>query len=225
VVYSDGSDKVKTTLFRYWDSELISKFMRHRTHFWYGGWTHVNTIGKAFQLSEKEAWDALPPERRHEIFEKWALENFQVACSLIYVLPIGSEAVTDGLEISPNIEFAWFEETKKRILRAGVRTAIVLNALLEQREASRLRQGSGVALPVEDFSPVRTGFPSWAKNLLSNVVILVVILAVFVYVTKYYSGPSSASGTHRKASVTSSSAMDSSVPPAASIQMKDSKLR
>jgi len=195
------------------------KFIKQRQHFWYGGWTHVNTLGKAVHIQEKEAWDKVLPENKHEIFENWALENRKIACDSIYNNPFTHEKVTENFEITTPLEFAWFEETKKRILRAGIRTAIVLNSLLEQREASRLRQGSGVLLLDDTNAPLRPTFPPWVKNITYNLVICLVILGVFIYVTKFYSGPPATTIHTRKSSPAPGS-------PAVQLkEMRESKLR
>eukprot|EP00918_Siedleckia_nematoides_P019901 GHVU01042386.1.p1 GENE.GHVU01042386.1~~GHVU01042386.1.p1 ORF type:complete len:347 (-),score=25.21 GHVU01042386.1:1062-2060(-) len=177
---------IQTNLFALWDTELIKKFANDRQSYWYGGWTHVNTLGKDFYEREKSSWEKRP---WNETFETWARENREIAVHRIYQNPMTGKALESGLVLSGPLEYMWIEEIKRRILRAGVRTAIVLNAVLENRDGTRLRQGSGVVLPDEDKVHVRVEKKKtpWLQNLLANLGIIAVVLVGFLYISRFFS--------------------------------------
>eukprot|EP01068_Selenidium_serpulae_P008781 Selendium_serpulae@DN5073_c0_g1_i1.p1 len=192
----DTDTKIDVPLYDVWNNDMIQKYRTYNAKFWDGGWTHVNSIGKAFYQAEKAKWDEYPLDQKEKAFMLWAEASRKYFCDSIMSLP-GGEKMTNGTDISPSVEHLWMEDIKRQILHAGVRTAIVLNSVLEQREvAGKLRQGSGIDLKDDDK---KATFPLWIRNLATNLLILVVVLLVFVYITKFYSGPSGSS-SHAKPS-------------------------
>lgn len=210
----DRNSKNDVSLYDLWNNDMIQKYRTLNSKFWDGGWTHVNSIGKTFFQQEKGKWDEFPVDQKEKAFFKWAEQSRKFFCENIMALPNGGEALTNGTDITPSLEHVWMEDVKRQILYAGVRTAIVLNSVLEQREvASKLRQGSGIDLKDDE---AKAAIPLWIRNCATNLLILVVVLLIFVYVTKFYSGPASAP-MHQKPPRTPTK---SSSPSNQSIRMK-----
>lgn len=183
----------QTTLYQYWDSDYIQKVSSQRPDFWFGGWTHVNTLpsGK-FAALEKE-WNDEPEATRSNLFEKWASESLSKACSSAYKDIHDDSPIVSGHEISTAYDSQIFAVFKEQLLTAGARTAIVLNYLLADRDLLKLRQGSGLVLKaaaVQRVDKAPETKPSISKHLRAfsiNMVIIVVVLGLLAYIAKYYS--------------------------------------
>eukprot|EP00916_Digyalum_oweni_P011168 GHVL01018543.1.p1 GENE.GHVL01018543.1~~GHVL01018543.1.p1 ORF type:complete len:390 (+),score=71.38 GHVL01018543.1:84-1253(+) len=197
-IYASFRNK-KHTLYDLWDSVLVQTTMQEKPAFWNGGWTHVNSIQKQFE-DEKKEWK----EKGPKMFKEWMQDNLNVACSSIYKDPttnqwIGDEFIVSGLQYR-----IWFEKMEDRLLVAGARTAIVLNSILETREAQSLRVGSGVSGivdPAEQIHPTvgrstSSRQSSWIIALGTNLCIVLIVLATFLYITKFY-GTGSSGGSHQ----------------------------
>lgn len=147
LIYTDAQrEKTQTTMFDYWDSALVQKFIQERAAFWYGGWTHAHSLGDKL-AGLRQQWDSEEPESRHLLFEKWATESLHHACDNIYKDPRTGALVPSGFESGSPYEYAAMELIKGQILTAGARIGFVLNSILAERDAVKLRQGSGVEVP------------------------------------------------------------------------------
>lgn len=184
---TDMHTVANVTLYSLWENDMIQKYRTMNAKFWDGGWTHVNSIGKSFFQQEKTKWDALAQDQKHRAFLAWAGDSRRIFCESIQNVPLRNVALTNSTEIYPALEHVWMEEIKRKILQAGVRVAIVLNSILEQREASKLRQGSGI-----DLNENKKGekLPPWIRNLGTNVLVFLIVMVLFMYITKFYAGPS-----------------------------------
>lgn len=195
-VYSDSrSEKKQTTAFNYWDSALVQKFIKERPAFWYGGWTHSHSLGDRLNELRRE-WEDHDQETRHLLFEQWATESLHLACNNIYKDPRSGAIIPSGYEVGSTYEFTAMELLKRQILVAGARTGFILNTILSGRDAAKLRQGSGVEVPLEDESlHGNLSVPSqrYFKSFCINFVIIVVVLGVFAYVSRFYSPTSTQS--------------------------------
>lgn len=189
------------SLYDYWDSALMQRFIAERPATWYGGWTHAHNLGPEKMAELKKEWESEPPETRHLIFERWASESLAKACSDIYKDPKFGSQIPSGFEVSPAFDYQALEVIKNQILIAGARIALVLNTILAERDAGKLRQGSAVAINLVD-SPSggkRLTHGTWVKNFAINSVIIVSVLGIFIYVTKFYANSKAAiTGQMRK---------------------------
>lgn len=147
LIYTDAQrEKRQTTMFKYWDSDLIQKFMISRPAIWYGGWTHANSLGEKLTAFRQE-WESQEADTRHELFEKWATESLQLACVSVYKDARGGAVIPSGFEVGSTYEYTSMDIIKRQILIAGARIGFVLNSILLERDAAKLRQGSGVEVP------------------------------------------------------------------------------
>lgn len=196
--YTDLSGKRKeTTLFDFWDSELIHTVATENPAYWFGGWTHANALGPRL-LAVKEEWEKQPADKKHLLFEKWALESLQKACAFIYS-DQKSQPVVSGYEAKTNYEYTAFELIKTQLLIAGARTALVLDAVLKDRDVVKLRQGSAIEILLGEEDPKRSGLSTssqrYFRSFCINVGIILVVLSVLAYVTRFYSPAAIASAT------------------------------
>lgn len=181
-----------TTLYSYWDHDLIEKIIAERQGSWYSGWTHVNGIKGMYEY-ERQRFQ----EKKEASFDLWAEESLKVACNSIYTNPSTHQTIADGFDVDADMEAAWIELIRQRILLAGARLSIVLNDILQSREAAKLRVGSSMpGVGEEEVVPsaARVAVSSWwVRNLAINLGIVIVVLGVFAYISRYYSsGVSSA---------------------------------
>ena len=158
---------------------------------------------------------------------RWASESLQVACNKVYKDPTQNTRLIPDFKTTPHMERQWgqvrysltdvmplvsislyrrmcicVQEMQQRILTAGARLVIVLNSILEQQEAKKLRQGSGVEVqgrsvgvhndpPIpptqrhtnvcvclvgEEEHKAKPRVPAWVRNLGTNLIIIVVVL-------------------------------------------------
>lgn len=154
VSYQDTNKVVHTNLYNYWDKDLVHKIIKDRPNFWYSGWTHYNSLGRPYFDSEQTVWNSKTAEQRMALFELWATDIFNASCTRVQRKQ-GNAAVLDAsseiellvpsqfMNTAANI-FMDFEFLKNKALVAGIRTSIVLNSILSNREAKKLRQGTGV---------------------------------------------------------------------------------
>ncbi|XP_055388661.1 uncharacterized protein LOC129617508 [Condylostylus longicornis] len=149
LIYTDAQrEKKQTTMFNYWDSALVQKSIQERPAFWYGGWTHSHSLGDRLTALRRE-WDSHESATRHLLFAKWATESLHLVCNSVYKESRSGAIIPNGFEIGSTYEFEALEVTKRQILTAGARIGFVLNTILSERDASKLRQGSGVEVPSE----------------------------------------------------------------------------
>lgn len=180
-----GEQKKSSSLFDIWDHELVERLANYRPVFWNSGWTHVNNV-KAFFEREKKLF----AENKGKQFKAWANESLQLLCGSIRMEGTNNQ-LSNPFTLTPGTEETWVNTLKTQILIAGARTAIVLNSILEAREASALRQGSGVQdVGAEGDESANTGLPAWLRNLLTNLLIIAIVLSILVYVTRFYSSGS-----------------------------------
>eukprot|EP00920_Eleutheroschizon_duboscqi_P039301 GHVT01094652.1.p1 GENE.GHVT01094652.1~~GHVT01094652.1.p1 ORF type:complete len:332 (+),score=68.55 GHVT01094652.1:178-1173(+) len=194
VTYGVGPSTSTTSLYEFWEGALIRKIIGERAWFWDSGWTHVNAVRHEHE-KERVAF-----EKEREIrFEAWADENMKIACNSIYTHPISKLALEGAATVDGALERAWFDLIKHRILTAGSRLAVVLNQILEDRNAASLRQGSGVSdvRDEDDHEDVKElvgrQLPNWVRNLLINISIMLLVLGVCIYGTRFYSSTASPS--------------------------------
>eukprot|EP00922_Rhytidocystis_sp_ex-Travisia-forbesii_P024753 GHVS01036317.1.p1 GENE.GHVS01036317.1~~GHVS01036317.1.p1 ORF type:complete len:428 (-),score=54.38 GHVS01036317.1:137-1324(-) len=177
--------KKRTSLFSYWDDELISKIVEERPQSWNSGWTHVHSIRQVYEDEKKKF-----AQKKEECFDDWAAESLKIVCDSIYTHPGSNQRITKKFSVDLGLEAVWFELMRQRLLLAGARVAIVLNDILQTREASKLRVGTSVVDVEEDLiggTPVPRQAPSWVRNLFTNLAIVSVVLALFAYISRYYS--------------------------------------
>lgn len=132
------------SLFDFWDKELTQVTIKENPGFWWGGWTHVTRTRVEFE-QDSERWK----KDGVLMFERWANESANFMCEKVYGLmqhPENSQPV----KIDEGLYETWKRELLSRILVAGARTAIVLNALLEHRPDGDLTAGTALHEDEED---------------------------------------------------------------------------
>mmetsp|Transcript_49801 Transcript_49801/g.132095 ORF Transcript_49801/g.132095 Transcript_49801/m.132095 type:complete len:348 (-) Transcript_49801:39-1082(-) len=185
------------TLFDFWDKELVQATMQENPSFWWGGWTHVQRIRAQFE-NDASVWK----EKETEMFTVWADETANFARRSVYTNPVTGRPLLEHQAAGPvRIDEALFQAWKRdmlnRVLLAGARTAIVLNSILQHREAHDLKDGS-VLEDEEDKKPRVTrvsagltqshGHITGIQALGINMSIFVIVLALFLYVQKIWQG-------------------------------------
>lgn len=194
-VFSAGSHRAdareEVSLYDYWDSALMQRFITERPATWYGGWTHAQNLGPEKLAELRKQWEGEPPETRHKVFQTWAEESLSKACNEIYKDPKFGAQIPSGFEVSPAFDYQSLELIKNQILVAGARIALVLNTILAERDAGKLRQGSAVAINLVESQGggKRMSHGAWVKNLAINSAIVLSVLGIFVYITRFYGNP------------------------------------
>jgi len=122
----------KTTMFDLWDSGLTQAIMHDSPSFWWGGWTHVQRTRVEYE-KDGEKWkkDGVVS------FDHWADETSKFLCENVHTNPVTGRHLWENqkeVSIDPNLFEIWKREMLSRMLVAGARTAIVLNAILKHRE-------------------------------------------------------------------------------------------
>eukprot|EP00922_Rhytidocystis_sp_ex-Travisia-forbesii_P057784 GHVS01085525.1.p1 GENE.GHVS01085525.1~~GHVS01085525.1.p1 ORF type:complete len:382 (+),score=73.19 GHVS01085525.1:127-1272(+) len=185
-----------TSLYGYWDDQLIDKIVRERPQSWNSGWTHVQSIPARYD-KEKQRF----AEKKENVFDDWAAESLKLSCDSVYRHPVSHHRMSKGFKIDNVLESVWFELIRQQLLLAGARVAIVLNDILQSREASKLRVGNSVVEGEDDLiegGAFPTESPSWLRNLGINLGIVTVVLALFAYISRYYSASSLQHVTRRQ---------------------------
>merc|ERR1712187_132425 len=134
----------KMSLYHLWDKEITQAVMKDSPGFWWGGWTHVQRTRVEFEKDGAQ-W-------KHDgvkLLEKWADETANYLCENVYRNPFSGRQIADELQngvfrLQENLYELWKREMLSKMLVAGARTAIVLNAILQNREAANLEGGTAV---------------------------------------------------------------------------------
>jgi len=134
----------ESTLYDIWDKEITQAVMRDNPGFWWGGWTHVQRTRVEY---EKDG--AALKEDGVKLLAKWADETANYLCDNIYKNPYTGRQISEELQngvfrLQENLYELWKREMLSKMLVAGARTAIVLNAILDQRDAANLGGGTAV---------------------------------------------------------------------------------
>jgi len=138
----------KVSLYDMWDREITQAVIKDSPGFWWGGWTHVQRTRIEYD-QDGEKWK----KEGINMFDKWANESVKFLCNTVYgnllaktgqdVLP---ETMSSGnFHVDEVLFESWKRELLSRLLVAGARTAIVLNSILQQREAINLQGGTAVS--------------------------------------------------------------------------------
>mmetsp|Transcript_129783 Transcript_129783/g.225550 ORF Transcript_129783/g.225550 Transcript_129783/m.225550 type:complete len:389 (-) Transcript_129783:58-1224(-) len=132
------------SLYELWDKALTQAVMAENPGFWWGGWTHVQRTRTEYEKDNGQ-WK----QDGMALFDTWADESAKFACEDIYKNPItgkllSEEAKNGVFRVEPNLYEAWKREMFSKMLVAGARTAIVLNSILQLREAGNLHSGTAV---------------------------------------------------------------------------------
>eukprot|EP00444_Apocalathium_aciculiferum_P064657 CAMPEP_0183559816 /NCGR_PEP_ID=MMETSP0371-20130417/92940_1 /TAXON_ID=268820 /ORGANISM="Peridinium aciculiferum, Strain PAER-2" /LENGTH=386 /DNA_ID=CAMNT_0025767799 /DNA_START=36 /DNA_END=1196 /DNA_ORIENTATION=- len=135
----------KSSLYEFWNRELTQLTIQGSPGFWWGGWTHVKRSHVEYHR-DGENW------KRDGVvsFDKWAEESAKYLCDNVYTNPISGRKLEEGLvngvfRIDENLYELWQREMLSKMLVAGARVAIVLNAVLHNRDAGQaLHSGSAI---------------------------------------------------------------------------------
>jgi len=149
----DGLGRNITVLFRgksmslydMWDHEITQTVMRDSPGFWWGGWTHVQRTRVEYE-KDGEQWK----KDGVKMLERWADETSRYVCENVYRNPLTGRSLLEDvqggvLKVDDNLYEVWKREMLVKMLVAGARTAIVLNSILQAREASSLKGGTAVS--------------------------------------------------------------------------------
>eukprot|EP00927_Polykrikos_kofoidii_P071986 TRINITY_DN68161_c0_g1_i1.p1 TRINITY_DN68161_c0_g1~~TRINITY_DN68161_c0_g1_i1.p1 ORF type:complete len:435 (+),score=61.69 TRINITY_DN68161_c0_g1_i1:111-1307(+) len=133
------------SMFDFWDKELTQATIRGEPTFWWGGWTHVKRTRVEFERD-----GALWKQNGAAEFWRWANETAEYMCHHVYLNPVTgrsilSEMKSGKLHVTEELFEQWKREMLSKMLVAGARTAIVLNAILAHREGmEQLHSGTAV---------------------------------------------------------------------------------
>jgi len=146
-------------------------------------------------------------------FDRWLGEAVSFACKEAYVHPTskknlaGPGAETQPIEIDATAYEAWKQLWLKQLLIAGERTAIVLNDILESKDASKLAEGSKVktkadeekAKEMKELSKERVAAAKATKSVhsggfsgsvfLTNLSIACVVVPLFLFIVNFGLSP------------------------------------
>eukprot|EP00397_Hematodinium_sp_SG-2012_P009622 GEMP01009713.1.p1 GENE.GEMP01009713.1~~GEMP01009713.1.p1 ORF type:complete len:342 (+),score=43.58 GEMP01009713.1:39-1064(+) len=148
----DFGKKIKVTyqkneysLFDFWDNEVGKTFVDY---------------GAVERLEEKDFADPL------SFFEHWAEESVKLVCDEIYGrLAKPNEPIPTTFEVNDETYAAWVELSRKQILKAGERTALLLENILEHLKSHEL---------TSEGRQYHFGESRRRKNLLTNLAIAAV---------------------------------------------------
>jgi hypothetical protein len=140
------------SLYEVWEGTLIDGVINnpYNPNFWWSGWTHYRSLNPEVVANIKKEWE----EKGIDAISNWIDESAQYSCNKIYSDPITKHRQhLDGgkgtpIEISLDVYAIWERDMKERILVAGTRLGIVLNAVLANKEGaggSKLRRGSALS--------------------------------------------------------------------------------
>jgi len=163
--------------YEYWDNVLINTFVQKQPNFWYSGWTHIRHC-KADYDKAVEQWR----EHGEKCFDLWAQESLKIACEQIF-----QNKLFTGSDV-PDISKGYNQAVKimkEQLLKAGVRTAVVMDALFTDEH--QFTHGSAIKQDLPKFhrekQPRHTllefGF---------NAILMFAMLGFFFWLLKRYSG-------------------------------------
>lgn len=136
----------RSTLFDFWDKELAQLTITGSPGFWWGGWTHVKRSHVEYE-QDGQAW------KRDGVvsFDKWAEETKKFLADSVYKHPSSGKSLVEGLQPGGEIQIDeqlyehWQRQMLSRMLVAGARVAIVLNAVLHNRDSGKqLHTGTAI---------------------------------------------------------------------------------
>eukprot|EP01056_Protomagalhaensia_sp_Gyna25_P005792 Protomagalhaensia_sp_Gyna_25__5791@NODE_84_length_5393_cov_96_575458_g65_i0_p2_GENE_NODE_84_length_5393_cov_96_575458_g65_i0NODE_84_length_5393_cov_96_575458_g65_i0_p2_ORF_typecomplete_len400_score76_92S1P1_nuclease/PF02265_16/3_1e27_NODE_84_length_5393_cov_96_575458_g65_i0301229 len=206
ISFVDNGRTKESTLFDYWDYELTQKTIRDRPNFWFSGWTHLNSLGRGFYEEQQRLWKDANHTGRAKLFKSWAEESFKSSCSRVqrkFNQPLDNANVERDLLVpdkhsyTPSGMFLDFEYVKAKLLTAGIRASIVLNSILDSRDAKKLRVGSGIQVQMDQnhaLNPLaasksqRTSIAQWSTNFGINFLIIITVLTAFGVFIRFSSG-------------------------------------
>jgi len=130
----------RVSLYDVWDHEITATIMKDSPSFWWGGWTHVQRTRVEYEM-DGNLW------KKDEVamFGQWADDSAKFVCENVYKRIPHEELQAGVFTLTETLYESWKREMLNRILVAGARTAIVLNAVLEQRDVGNLRSGTAVS--------------------------------------------------------------------------------
>lgn len=149
----------KVPLYEIWDHELTATTMKESPSFWWGGWTHVQRTRVEYEMDGQQ-WKQFGVG----MFDRWAEENSKFVCEAVY-LKIYHELHDGVFTLHEGLYEQWKRDMLNKMLVAGARTAIVLNSILQQREAKDLKGGTAVTgIEGEDDDHVRIKAPPASRK-------------------------------------------------------------
>jgi len=152
----------RMSLFDFWEKGITKNVMRDAPSFWLSGWTHVQRTRVEYEM-DGERWKK---EGIMEV-ERWADETAKFLCESVLTDPITNKPLSQAAEngvirISEDLFDKWKRDLCNKILVAGARTAIVLNAILTNRVAGHeLRGGTAVKDVQDDIDEERSASSSF----------------------------------------------------------------
>eukprot|EP00927_Polykrikos_kofoidii_P030096 TRINITY_DN25954_c0_g1_i1.p1 TRINITY_DN25954_c0_g1~~TRINITY_DN25954_c0_g1_i1.p1 ORF type:complete len:394 (-),score=69.69 TRINITY_DN25954_c0_g1_i1:78-1187(-) len=136
----------ETSLFEFWDKEITQATIKESPGFWWGGWTHVQRTRVEFE-QDGAKWQTHGVQQ----FWAWANETAEYMCDRVYKDPLTERSVLNQMRngkfrISEELFQQWKRDMLSKMLVAGARTAVVLNAVLSHREGmEQLHAGTAVS--------------------------------------------------------------------------------
>jgi len=143
------------SLYELWDGYITQTVMRESPGFWWGGWTHVQRTRVEYE-QDGARWK----KEGVKLFETWAEETATYLCNNIYIKAVPSDHHDSVIDVDDDLFETWKREMLNKMLVAGARTAIVLNSILQHREAANLQGGTAIShIEGEDDEEARSKVP------------------------------------------------------------------
>jgi hypothetical protein len=212
-----GFPESVVSMYELWDKTLVDGAINdpYNPNFWWSGWTHYRSLNQGIVAAMKRQWE----EKGIEVVSDWINESAQYACNYIYTDPVSKERHSlnrgkdNPIPISLDIYAMWEREMKQRILIAGTRLGIILNAILASKDGAggaKLRRGSAlgdtkvdigeltdVFDDIDDRGNVQSGTSTKKKKLvvgynagMLNIGILAAVVLLAVLAIKFAGGSS-----------------------------------
>ena len=145
-----GSGEV-VSLFELLDSRISYNIINNprNPNFWWSGWTHVHNMHPLTLENERKRWQ----EKGIDAVADWIQDSAEFSCKKVYSDPNSGEKFTFSNDRNAPTELSmmtyrlWEKAVSDRILLAGARLGILLNAILSNPDApsaAKLRRGSAV---------------------------------------------------------------------------------
>lgn len=150
----DGA-RTTSTLYNYWESDMIKKTLKERPNFWYSGWTHANSLGRGLLEENIDTWGKASHIERLGLFDQWAGQTYKTLCTRVQVEQFtNNQPIQNDHFYPPTTTLMDFEFLKTRILTAGIRSSVVINSVLNSATAQKLRHAPSFNLltgkPIEN---------------------------------------------------------------------------
>eukprot|EP00392_Amoebophrya_sp_AT5.2_P018178 g18653.t1 len=196
------------SFYELWDKDMTQAIKNRNPMWWDGGWTNIHR-GRGFGVNFDA--QALYEQENNEFVKKTSAvegqadENAKIAFENVYRDPVTNKMIEEGSRIPEHDFEIWKHNMLERMLTAGARTAILVNAIVEgyvdkpKTGSFSTGQSLDVADPedaeIDDGEPLKSRTrltPEIAfRNCMINLFLFLVQLAGLLAFLRYTSPPTS----------------------------------